>query len=505
MRIKQVSIFISIILLGLMITACEKNFLDLTNPNQMTKESYWRNAEDVEAALTGTYALLQQQWWGGYWAPGEFFMSLEVMSDLTQTDNLFYPIGSGGLDSYNATPTMYPTRYFWQEFYKMIFAANQVIENTPNVPGLTEDQVNSFVAEAKFLRAYAHFQLLKLYGNIVLVTEVPPTPDDFYKPQSSPEAVYAQIEADLQFAKQYLPQQWAEEWLGRATKGAAAAYLGKVYLFQKKWPQAETEFNAVAGMGYALVDDIYSMFNGLNEFSSESIFEINYTADRPAGRIESQSLVPNFNDWLGLYPSQHLKELFMDDTTAMGEPSKRTFASVVFNHPESDIWYFDGKTFEEYFGPDEERIFYKKYDYYDAGTDPYWYASVGTNYVLMRYGDVLLMLAETLNEQGNTAEAITYVNQVRDRAGVPTIGAGMSQTDLRNHIREVERPLELCNEMGRFFDLVRWYKDEGGVQAALQANDAPNCAQFNDGVDEIWPLPVTEIQSNPEVVQNPGY
>jgi len=505
MKIKQFSIYVFVALLGLMISACEKNFLDLTNPNQMTVESFWRNAEDVESALTGTYALLQQQWWGGYWAPGEFFMCLEVMSDLTQTHNLFYPIGSGGLDSYKPTPTMYPTRYFWQEFYKMIFAANQVIENTPKVPGLTEDQVNEFVAEAEFLRAYAHFQLLKLYGNIVLVTEVPPTPDDFYKPQSPPEVVYAQIEADLQFAKQYLPQQWPEEWLGRATKGAATAYLGKVYLFQKKWAQAEAEFKAVTTMGYSLVDDMYSLFNGLNEWSPESIFEINYTADRPAGRIESQSLVPNFNNWLGLYPSQHLKELFMDDTTAMGEPSKRTFASIVFNHPDSDIWYFEGKTFEEYFGPDEERIFYKKYDYYDAGTDPYWYASVGTNYVMMRYADVLLMLAEALNEQGKTAEAILYVNQVRNRAGSVPIPGDMTQAELRHHIREVERPLELCNEMGRFFDLVRWYKDEGGVRAALQANGAQNWDQFNDGVNEIWPLPISEIQSNPKVVQNPGY
>ncbi len=488
-----------------MFTACEKDFLDLTNPNQMTVSSYWRNAEDVEAALTGTYALLQQQWWGGYWAPGEMFMTKQVQSDLTQTTNLFYPIGSGGHNAYNPTANMYTTYYFWESYYKMIYAANQVIENTPTISSLTEDQKNAFVGEAKFLRAYGHFQLLKLYGNIVLVTEVPPTPDDFYKPQSAPEAVYAQIEADLQSAKQYLPQQYEEKWLGRATKGAATAYLGKVYLFQKKWSKAEAEFKAITNMGYALVSDMYSLFTGLNEHSEESIFEINYTANRPADRIESMSLVPNFNDWLGLYPTQHMKELFQGDTTANGVPSARTFASVVFDHPDSDIWYFDGKTFEEYFGPDEERIFYKKYNYYDADTDAYWYASVGINYVMMRYADVLLMLAEALNEQGSTSEAITYINQVRNRAGSIPISTSLSQSALRNYIREVERPLELCNEMHRFWDMVRWYKDDGGVQAALQANNAPYADNFTDGVNEIWPITKWEIQSNPNIVQNPGY
>lgn len=504
MRLKQYIVFLAAILLGFSMTACDKDFLDVTNPNQMTVESFWRNAGDVESALTGTYALLQHQWWSEYWAPGEMFMTLEVMSDLTQAD-IFYPIGSGGHDAYDADANMYTTFYFWRGNYKMIFAANQVIENTPNVEGLTEDQVNAYVAEARFLRAYAHFQLLQLYGNIVLVTEVPENPDQFYKAQSTPAEVYAQIEEDLQFAKANLPAEHAEAWLGRATKGAATAYLGKVYLFQEKWAQAAAEFQAVSGMGYALVNDMESLFTGNNEFSSESIFEINYSADRPADRIESQSVVPNFNDWLGLWPSAHLKALFEADTTAQGEPSPRAFATVVFNHPDSDVWYFDGQSFADYYGADDEKIYYKKYAFYDPDNDPYVYYSVGTNYLMMRYADVLLMHAEALNEQGQTGQAAALVNLVRARAGAVAIDEGMSQAALRTHIREVERPLELCNETSRFADLVRWYKNDGGVRAALQANNAPNWQGFTDGVDEIWPLPNSEIKSNPNVAQNPGY
>jgi len=502
MKIKKLLIFTCLIILSLMNTSCKKDFFNTPDPNQMTVENFWRNQKDVESALTATYALLQQNWWGGYWGPGEFFMSLEVMSDLTNA-SIFYPIS--GIAAYNAVPTMYTMRLFWQDYYKMIYAANQVIENTPNVPGLTKDSVNTFVAEAKFLRAYGNFQLLKLFGNIVLVTKVPKATDDFYKSQSPADKVYAQIESDLQFAEQYLPQHWPKAWLGRATKGAATAYLGKVYLFQKKWAQAEKQFKDVTKMDYKLVDDMGSLFNGLNEFSSESIFEINYSADRPGGRIESESVVPNFNDWLGLWPSQHLKQLFMNDTTVNGKPSKRVFASIVFNNPKSNVWYFHGKTFEQYYGPNEKRVFYKKYNYYNPTNDPYWYASVGTNYVMMRYADVLLMLAEALNEQGKTAEAIPYVNQVRNRAGSVPIPNSMTEAELRHHIREVERPLELCNEMSRFWDLVRWYKDNGGVQAELEANGAQNWDQFNDGVDEIWPIPDLELKSNPKIVQNPGY
>ena len=504
MRLKSLFVFLTVILLGLAMSACDKDFLTVTNSNQMTVESFWRNAQDVESALTGTYALLQHQWWGEYWAPGEMFMSLEVMSDLTEAD-IFYPIGNGGLDAYSADANMYNPYYFWQENYKMIFAANQVIEKTPTVEGLTEEEINTYVAEARFLRAYGHFQLLQIFGNIVLVTEVPQSSDDFYKAQSTPGQVYAQIEEDLTFAKQHLPAQWPEAWLGRATQGAATAYLGKVYLFQEKWALAATEFQAVTAMGYALVTDMASLFTGLNEFSSESIFEINFTADRPADRKESQSLPPNFNDWLGLWPSNHLKNLFMADTTADGQPSVRTFATIVFNHPDSDVWYFDGQTFEEYYGADEEKVFYKKYAFYDPENDPYAYWSVGTNYVMMRYADVLLMLAEALNEMGQSGQAAALVNQVRARAGSVPIDEAMSQADLRHHIREVERPLELCNETGRFSDLVRWYQNDGGVRAALEANNAPNWQNFTDGVDEIWPIPNAELKANPNIVQNPGF
>jgi len=501
MRIKKYIVLLCVILLGIFISACEKDFLTLENPNQMTGESFWRNAEDVESALTATYALLQHQWWDWYWAPGEMFMTLEVMSDLTDAD-IFYPIS--GHNEYNAHPNMYTVRYFWQENYKMIYAANQVIENAPTVESLTEDQVNEYVAEAKFLRAFANFQLVNLYGNIVKVTSVPTDPSEFYKPQSPADEIYALIEEDLKFAKDYLPTSWPDAWLGRATRGAAASYLGKVYMFQEKWAQAETEFKDVTTLGYSLVNDLYSLFTGKNEYSSESIFEINFTADRTGGRIESQSLVPNYQSWLGLWPTDHLKALFMDDTTAAGEKSARTYASIVFDDPNCDIWYFNGQTYEQYFGEDEDRAFYKKYSYYDPTEDAYEEYSVGINYVIMRYADVLLMLGEALNEQGKTAEAIPYINQVRNRAGSVPVDAGMSQSDLRHHIREVERPLELCNETGRFFDLVRWYKSTS-IQAAMQANNGPNWDQFDDGVDEIWPIPARELSANPEVIQNPGY
>jgi len=494
-------IIMCVALLATLFTACDKDFLTVVNPNEMTVDSFWRNGEDVEAALTATYAMLQHQWWSEYWGPGEAFACLESLSDLTNHTS-FNPIDA--TSQYEADPNHYSVYYFWEHNYKMVYAANQILKYVPGITTLTDEEKNEFLGEAHFLRAYAHFQLLTLYGNIVLVTDVPVTPEDFYQVQVAPEAVWAQIEEDLTFAKNNLPTDYADAWSGRATKGAATAYLGKAYLFQEKWSEAETEFKAVTNMGYGLVNDIYSLFNGLNEFSEESIFEVNYTADVTGGRSEATSINPWFDAWLGLWPTDHLKGLFMDDTTANGEPSARTFASIVFNHPNSDVYYFEGQTFEEYYGADENRVFYKKYSYTDD-TDN-WYAEIGTNYLVMRYSDVLLMLAEALNEQGKTAEAIPYVNQVRNRAGSVPIDAGMSQTDLQHHIREVERPLELCNEMGRFFDIVRWYKDTaGGVKAILEANGRNYADNFENGKDEIWPLPVEEVDANPNVVQNPGY
>jgi hypothetical protein len=154
--------------------------------------------------------------------------------------------------------------------------------------------------------------------------------------------------------------------------------------------------------------------------------------------------------------------------------------------------------------PDEDRMFWKKYVVYR----PEWpdVTKADNNYFILRYDDVLLMLAEALNEQGKTSEAIPYVNQVRTRAESVLLG-DLNQVQLRQHIREVERPLEFVCEATRFDDLRRWYgfSKDGGLKAVLMEHGRYSAENFVDGVSELWPIPQREIDANPNIEQNPGY
>jgi len=409
------------------------------------------------------------------------------------------------MSRYDAISTSYVLNDYWRHSYQGIYAANQVIENTPKIDA-DEQTKQIIVGEAKFIRAFFYFYLLNDFGHIPLITKTPKSEKEFYTPQAEPEAVWAQIEQDLQDAKAVLPDQWPGEWLGRATKGAATAFLGKVYLFQKKWSLAEQEFRDVMNMGYGLVDDFESLFTGENEWSEESIFEINFTMDDQGGRNERNSLPVMLSYWKMDHPNQFLKNLYMQDTTTTGEYTQRVYGSIVFNDPKSYIWYFGSGTFADYYGADDPNAYWKKYCYYPGqdANNGYSVTHSGINFIVIRYADVLLMLAEALNELGNTSEAVELVNQVRARAGAVPIPATMSQDELREHIRHVERPLELAGECVRWFDLLRWYGD-GDLQSILRQHGREGWENFQNGVDIYYPIPFDELSANPYIVQNPGY
>ncbi len=482
--------------------SCEENFLEVTDPNNLTPDTFWKTEADAVKGVTATYALFQYQLWGGRWGFYEgWYENMQCRSDLIHLADMWAPFG--GMSRYEASPTSYVIDGFWEFTYQALYASNQVIENVPNVAA-DDATKQALIGEGKFLRAYAHFLLVNTFGNIVLVNSTPKSPDEFYKPQASQAEVWALIESDLQEAKSVLPDSYPAEWNGRATKGAATALLGKAYLFQDKWAQAASEFEAVKSMSYQLVDDYESLFTGMNEHSPESIFEINFTMSDEGGRNERNSFPAMMGPWKMEHPNEYLKNLYMNDLTSDGNFSKRVFGSIVFNHPESDIWYFDGGTFEDYYGADDTNVYWRKFGYYNSdNNNGYSWSHSGTNMPIIRYADVLLMLAEAQNEMGNTGEAINNINLVRERAG-STLITSMDQTSLREHIRHVERPLELAGECGRFFDLVRWYKN-GDLKSVLQAHGREDWEKFDNGIDIYYPIPQSEVSANPFVTQNPGY
>jgi len=497
---KFIAILFTVILV--FVSSCEKN-LDVTNPNQPTEAQFWETKDDAKKAITAAYAKTQMQVWGGAWGAAEhWFVTQHVRSDLAG-----YSPGIGGTFRaaylYNTPNTKYWLSNYWESMYQGVYASNQVIENVKNMD-IDKEARNKYIGEAKFLRAYYHFHLLINFKNIPLITETPEERADYYKSPVEREKVWSKIENDLADAKSVLPNSWESKSLGRATKGSATALLGKAYLYQRKWSKAESQFKDVVNMGeYGLVDNVETLFNGSNEYSKESIFEINYTQKTTGGRTETNSFPPQLSEegWLTIYANDYIKNLYKNDTSSSGEISSRALASTVFNHKKSDVWYFpeeaeENKTkYETYFGTNENRAFWKKYCYYDQGDMAIWQS--GANYMVIRYSDVLLMLAEALNEQGKTSEAINYVNKVRNRAGVVPV-ENMSQGELREHIRHVERPLELGGEYMRFHDLVRWYKDDiGKLKQILREHGREKAAGNFSREDLYYPIPESEVNTNP--------
>ena len=505
---KKYNKIISVLIIMCIITVigCKEDFLNLTNPNELTPDQFWKTESDVDMAITSLYACIGMGEWSEQWDFNEHYnLCQEARSDMVRWQ-MWEP--QQQISEYTYTPTQYMERNHWKWCYRMIFTANQILENVAKMENLDAAKKKIYEGEAKFARGHAYFLLLKNFGNVVLVTEMAKTPADFYKSQSQAADVWAQIEIDFTDAKANLPTSWESKWLGRATKGAATTYLGKAYLFQEKWAQAETEFKAVTTMGYELISDYWSLFTGLNEHSKESIFEINFSSIEEGGRLESVAIAEQYSEYNSNWVTDWGKQLFLNDTTNTGGFSQRFYASVLWDDPGCSVWYWNGMNYRDFFisvnQPTEDRMFLKKYVVYR--TDWPDVTKADNNYFILRYDDVLLMLAEALNEQGKTAEAIPYVNEVRTRAGSVLLGS-LNQAQLRQHIREVERPLEFICEATRFDDLRRWYgfSKNGGLKALLIAHNRYSASNFIDNVSELWPIPQVELDANPNMVQNPGY
>lgn len=314
------------------------------------------------------------------------------------------------------------------------------------------------------------------------------------------------IISDLQAASTSLLDKGVEDF-GRATKGAAQALLGKVYLFRGEYDLALAEFNKITG--YSLEPDYFDNFKEETEHGVESIFEIEYDDALGASAKWNSSVTgagPNeatfrgqeygFNDWFNVYPSDDLVNEFEDGDLRFGgnfyyEGSEISIG-VVKTGPKPEV-VPEG----EVYIPLEREVAWKKYQNYykDANEDQ----ESGINFKYLRYADVLLMMAEceSLRPGGSQDVAAGYIDEVRERAGLGSIGTGLSATQVFDAIVH-ERKVELAGEQVRFNDILRWNL----VSTELAGTN------FQIGKNELWPIPDREIASNENMTdadQNPGY
>lgn len=483
---------IKIILIGLALffsSACTDDFIESREPvYSIDSENFFNSETDYFRALVASYDLLQASYIN--------VMLGEIASDNTLSggESPTDVIGIQQIDDMIHTPVNANLRDIWNWMFAGVNRANYLLEFKDKTDFEGKEII---IAEARFLRAYYNFELVKWFGPIPLkVDQRFQLGDETTIPRSPVEDVYALIEQDLQFAVANLT--YSAPQVGRATKGSAEALLGKVYLYQDKFPQAASILGDLISTGqYSLLEDYDDIFEAVGENGSESVFEVQYT-DQQGGSFDCLQCSEG-NVAVGFNGIRNYNGPLFDPGFSFNVPTQETYDAFEDGDIRRDIailnidaWAVQtGATFgigNKHTGFYNRKYIARKGDL-NLGdqnlTNP-------NNYRAIRYADVLLMAAEAYNRSGlDDMRARTYLNLVRDRAGLDDVtvsGGALTDAILR------ERRVELVGEGHRFFDLVR-------TGRAANAIDG-----FVPGKHEVFPLPIEEIQfSNGNWQQNPGY
>jgi len=451
---------IVIILAGLALSSCHK-FLDVTPQTSLSSATFFKTESDFEQAVNAAYAPLRNIANDHAWCLGElhsdntYYARNVLFGAVDNTENL----ADFAIPTANGITTNTHVRDQYRLDYLIISRTNQILALIDGVD-FDADSKNNLKGQALFLRAYAYFELVRYFGKVPLHLTPVTNREEAALPLSSADSIYDQIIKDATEAGSLLPPK-STQVPGRATSGAAKTLLANVYMVLKKWPDAETLLRQVVDSHeYQLMPNYADAFSNSasNKNNIESVFEIqfkegsdgysgNFLYDflpRPMTADEAESIT-------GVSNPQSLSEegnnIPTPDIIAAYEPGdKRKDASIAYITLSTSLRA--NKVFP----------YIKKYAKKHA-----LQGNTGTDWPVYRYSEVLLFLAEALNEESKPADAAVYLNQVRQRAGLaPTTAAGV--TDMREAIYK-ERRVELAFENKRWFDLVR----TGRVQEVISA------------------------------------
>ncbi|TDW50106.1 putative outer membrane starch-binding protein [Flavobacterium sp. 270] len=511
-----ITVFFSV---ALVTTSCVENEdLEQLDPNNNAVDSFWKTDADAIQGVNAAY--------GSLLTDGTYMRSTPLLLDARADDaRTNSPWGSmynaGHFNSNVADAAIYGWAY--ETYYQGIYRANQVLEKVPDIAMADTALKNRILGQAYFLRGLYFFHAVNLFKSVPLPTELA-----VYYPQKTNEEGWAQVISDFKTAAELLPTSYAgvtgldAGQKGRATKGAALGYLGKAYLFTKDFANAKTTFKQVIDLGvYSLVPNYRDNFTTANENNLESLFEVQFSRDAggvdlgwggaPAsgwGKTSARAITyaPRAFGWTDVQPSWTLFNEFHDEKTKTGDLDPRLDATMFYNKPGTKLYGKDFATFYASSPADLNDIFCRKYQNSDGEfADEYDWRS-GINERLLRYADILLMYAETLNETGDTPGAYTYIQMVRNRVGLPDLAVtkpGMTQAQMREQIGH-ERFLEFPLEGHRFDDIRRWgWLQDAAKLAWLKTRDA----EFNSYTAgrEYYPIPQLEMDNNPGTKQNDSY
>ncbi len=490
----------------------ESDFLSLDNPNEVTNANFFKTREDAIGAVNAVYTPLQS----GRMYHNSYFNMMDVGIEMSPNSNMpaSWHISTYSFDSDHET-----VRNVWIALYQIIGRANFAIEGISKMENLDPSLKNRLLGEAHFLRGWAYFELVFNYGRVPIILTLPQSAGETNTPRSQTELeVYQQAISDFQIAEANLPVTHSAPDRGRATKGAAVGYLGKIHLYMASpgvnldpqgYQKAETYFARLVNGGefnYRLVPNYIDNHTWFNENNSESLFEVQYN------NIGGNSGAWDDHDFA---------------TVAEGTNRGRTFAYLVWFNAVMNPSYIarfkdeDPRLRFTAYGPptpahpEPMRVFnnvaynrndwtarkYGRLDYIPANQEN---GDSPINFRVLRFADILLMYAEALNEQNKTAQAIPFINQVRQRPSVnmPPLALNLSQAQTRQAIMD-ERLWEFGLEQIRKKDVLRW-----GQAVAEAEFRIAGISAFRYNTHRYLPIPLAEIDVNSAIDpedQNPGY
>ncbi|TXF87937.1 RagB/SusD family nutrient uptake outer membrane protein [Neolewinella aurantiaca] len=474
-------------------TSCGDDFLDRQPIDQIAVEDFYRTESDLESGILAAYTALQaQQFFGESWQIDETPSDDSRQNYASAVDNFSVNSGAAEVSGY------------WSGRYRLITLANVMIEKAPDAEEASQVVKDRVVAEGRFLRALAYYDLVRIFGGVPLITQSPSLDQDLLLPRSPVNEVYDLIKQDLTFAAETLP---AERANGRATSGAARAYLASVHLTLREYTDARDRALEVINSGlYSLMPSYGDLWvRSTYDNNAESIFEVQYAGCESWGTGNmrqaffapwNEGITKTTDGWGSLIPTSPGEDA--PGTTAMDiweEGDERRYWSMMEpNNYYPTLNAEDGGYTYPADGAGGNSGNIKKYVM--GGGSDVCFMSTPQNGSLMRYSEVILTYAEAVTALSSgislNEEVVGLVNTLRARAGVEDLEF------LDSQLLDLERRREFMFESKRWFDILRKGPDRAIELMRLHGRTL-------DETKLLFPIPASELEINPNLEQNPGY
>ncbi|MDD7559221.1 MAG: RagB/SusD family nutrient uptake outer membrane protein [Porphyromonas sp.] len=482
----------------ILLSGCEK-YLNLDNPNQPTDATFWKTEAQFNQAITSCYTPLKV-WNGGYYGTRGVMVRNSRADDIIYTADIvdIYRLHRFTNDASNSV--IYNIYY---QLYNLIYRTNAVLQHLETVE-LSPEFEKGVAGQAYFLRGLAYFNLAKEFGAVPLRKEASQDLKTFTLKKSSQAEVYDYAGTSFQEAAKLLPMKALP---GKPSKGAALAFLGKLYIYTEQWALAETTLSQLtkAPYTYKLMDDYSWNFDEEHEYNAESLFEIIFDAvggtdmwDNGEGANSSQGTsmaveysTKTLGGWSEANVSKNMMDIFLAEKREDGSYDLRATASVAWDYPGCMYYkkpFLDPKNVNE---TEAKLYWFLKYQNSKTRTEDVEAVPSYINDRTFRYADVLLLLAEADLNQGKIDDAIGFIDQVRTRgSNLPKYSGAKTATAVKAELVR-QRAIEFFREGERFYDLRRW----GMLKDAIRAQDPQRADQLSEKFYYL-PLPTKEIQTN---------